>query len=83
MSGLRFQGHERRECEHLPWTRFWSSATIRGSSSTAITFLTRGSILVVRLPVPGPISSTTSVDLSLAFDHQMNSINFWVDSLFV
>jgi hypothetical protein len=35
-----------------------------------MTFFTRGSIFIVRLPVPGPISSTTSVDFSLACTRQ-------------
>jgi hypothetical protein len=35
--------------------------TILGSSSTATTFLALSSSFMVKLPVPGPISSTTSV----------------------
>ena len=45
----------------VPCTRRCSSSTIRGSNSTAITFLAVSSRRMVRLPVPGPISSTTSV----------------------
>ena len=37
--------------------------TMRGSTSTAITFLAFSSSRIVRLPVPGPISKTVSVDL--------------------
>ena len=45
----------------------WSSTTIRGSCSTATTFLQHSSSLSVRLPVPGPISRTVSVALIPAF----------------
>ena len=48
-----------RFCSGLPCTRFVSSAAIRGSISTAITFRAFSKILTVRLPVPGPTSRTT------------------------
>ncbi len=38
-----------------------SQLTIRGSSSIAMTFFAFSSSFIVMLPVPGPISSTTSV----------------------
>ena len=47
-----------RFCSGLPCTRFVTSAAIRGSSSTAMTFLAFSRILTVRLPVPGPTSRT-------------------------
>ena len=37
--------------------------TILWSTSMAMTFFARSSSFMVRLPVPGPISSTTSVHL--------------------
>ena len=43
--------------------RLDSSATMRGSNSIAITFLALYRSSWVRLPVPGPISRTTSVGL--------------------
>lgn len=43
--------------------RLESSATMRGSISMAMTFLALSRRRAVRLPVPGPISSTTSVGL--------------------
>ena len=49
------------------WVQTWSSTTIRGSCSTATTFLQHSSSLSVRLPVPGPISRTVSVALIPAF----------------
>lgn len=49
------------EATHFPCTRFVSSAAIRGSISTAVTCFAFSSILTVRLPVPGPTSSTLSV----------------------
>ena len=52
---------------YVPCTRFCSSTTIRGSNSTAMTFLHASSSFIVMLPVPGPISSTVSVDRSAAF----------------
>ena len=51
---------------HVPCTRFITSAAIRGSISTAVTFLAFSKILTVRLPVPGPTSSTLSVGLRFA-----------------
>ena len=51
----------------VPWTRRWSSRTMRGSNSIAITFFAVSSRRIVRLPVPGPISSTTSVDFTPPF----------------
>mmetsp|Transcript_8529 Transcript_8529/g.21938 ORF Transcript_8529/g.21938 Transcript_8529/m.21938 type:complete len:330 (+) Transcript_8529:1336-2325(+) len=54
-------------CTGVPITRFWSSATIRGSTSHATTFLALSSSLTVMLPVPGPISSTVSVERSPDF----------------
>mmetsp|Transcript_32631 Transcript_32631/g.80430 ORF Transcript_32631/g.80430 Transcript_32631/m.80430 type:complete len:215 (-) Transcript_32631:354-998(-) len=51
----------------VPCTRRCSSSTMRGSNSTAITFLAVSSSRIVRFPVPGPISSTTSVDLTPPF----------------
>mmetsp|Transcript_3469 Transcript_3469/g.5469 ORF Transcript_3469/g.5469 Transcript_3469/m.5469 type:complete len:219 (-) Transcript_3469:309-965(-) len=51
----------------VPCTRRCSSSTMRGSNSTAITFLAVSRRRMVRLPVPGPISSTTSVALTPPF----------------
>lgn len=53
----------------VPCTRFCNSATSLVSISQATTFFTFSSIFTVMLPVPGPISRTTSVfrsaDLSI------------------
>mmetsp|Transcript_14383 Transcript_14383/g.44895 ORF Transcript_14383/g.44895 Transcript_14383/m.44895 type:complete len:209 (-) Transcript_14383:105-731(-) len=51
----------------VPCTRFCSSTTIRGSSSTATTRFATSSSLSVKLPVPGPTSHTTSVERTAAF----------------
>ncbi len=51
----------------VPCTRRCSSSTIRGSNSTATTLFACSRSFMVRFPVPGPISSTTSVDLSPDF----------------
>ena len=53
--------------QRTQWVQTWSSTTIRGSCSTATTFLQHSSSLSVRLPVPGPISRTVSVALIPAF----------------
>lgn len=53
---------------YLPMNRFLTSAAIRGSISTATHFLTFSRIRTVRLPVPGPTSSTTSVGLRNAWE---------------
>lgn len=53
---------------HFPMNRFLTSAAIRGSISTATHFLTFSRIRTVRLPVPGPTSSTTSVGLRNAWE---------------
>jgi hypothetical protein len=53
----------RRAPTHLPMNRFLTSAAMRGSISTATHFLTFSRMRTVRLPVPGPTSSTTSVGL--------------------
>lgn len=47
-------------CTHFPCTRFVSSAAMRGSISTAVHCLHFSRMRTVRLPVPGPTSSTTS-----------------------
>lgn len=52
---------------HLPMKRFLTSAAMRGSISTATHFLTFSRMRTVRLPVPGPTSSTTSVGLRNAW----------------
>lgn len=54
-------------CSALPCTRLVTSAAIRGSTSTAMTFLACSRMRIVRLPVPGPTSSTQSVGLRKAF----------------
>ena len=51
----------------VPCTRLCSSSTMRGSNSMAMTFFAVSSSRMVRFPVPGPISSTTSVDLTPPF----------------
>lgn len=51
-------GQVRRSLPHVPCTRLVTSAIIRGSTSTAMTFLARSKSLTVMFPVPGPISST-------------------------
>src|ERR1700722_19100892 len=38
----------------VPWTRFVTSAAMRGSSSTAMHFFAFSRILTVRFPEPGP-----------------------------
>ena len=43
------------------------SPTMRGSSSMATTRFAFSSSFMVRFPVPGPISSTTSVDFTLNY----------------
>ena len=51
----------------FPCTRFVNSAAILGSISTACNWRTPFSrIFIVRFPVPGPTSRTTSVGLRLA-----------------
>jgi len=59
-------------------TLFVTSATIRGSTSTAIIFLPRSSRAAVRLPVPGPISKMMSVALMPDF-----STIYWTTSGFL
>lgn len=54
-------------CSGRPCTRFVTSAAIRGSSSTAITFFAFSRIRTVKFPVPGPTSRTTSEGLRFAF----------------
>lgn len=54
------------KCTHFPRTRLLNSAAIRGSISTATHFLHFCRILIVRLPVPGPTSSTMSELLRFA-----------------
>lgn len=52
---------------------------MRGSISTATHFLTFSRIRTVRLPVPGPTSSTTSVGLRLALSTMLcATAGFWV-----
>ncbi len=48
--------HARRQAAERRLTILWST-------STATTLRARSSSFIVRLPVPGPISSTTSVGL--------------------
>lgn len=64
----RVMGRERGKVfsTHLPWTRLVNSAAIRGSISTAVHSLHFSRIRTVKLPVPGPISRTESVDLRFA-----------------
>ena len=52
---------------YLPWTRFVSSAAMRGSISTAVQCFAFSNIFTVRFPVPGPTSRTLSVGLRLAW----------------
>ena len=52
---------------YLPWTRFVSSAAMRGSISTAVQCFALSSISTVRFPVPGPTSRTLSVGRRLAW----------------
>lgn len=54
-------------CSGLPCTRLVTSAAIRGSNSTAITFFAFSSIRTVKLPVPGPTSRTVCLDDQYAF----------------
>mmetsp|Transcript_65570 Transcript_65570/g.207396 ORF Transcript_65570/g.207396 Transcript_65570/m.207396 type:complete len:249 (+) Transcript_65570:480-1226(+) len=62
----------------VPWKRRCSSRTMRGSSSTATTFLQHSRSFWVRFPVPGPISSTTSVLLTPAFSTiELTTIGFF------
>merc|ERR1719331_2808061 len=49
-----------------PSTRFLTSRTMRGSNSTATKDFALASNFTVKLPVPGPTSSTASVGRSLA-----------------
>jgi hypothetical protein len=51
-----------------------TSATILGSSYTAITFFPLSRRSCVKLPVPGPIYKITSVDLSADFSTILFSI---------
>jgi hypothetical protein len=52
---------------YLPWTRFVSSAAMRGSISTAVQCFALSNISTVRFPVPGPTSRTLSVGRRLAW----------------
>lgn len=52
-----------RRLEGTPWNCLWSSRTIRESISKTITFLPTSKSFLVTLPLPRPISSTTSVVL--------------------
>ena len=52
---------------YLPWTRFVSSAAMRGSISTAVQCFALSSMSTVRFPVPGPTSRTLSVGRRLAW----------------
>jgi hypothetical protein len=49
---------------------------MRGSRSTAITFFATSSSFNVKLPVPGPISSTISVDFTPACDKKKKASKF-------
>src|SRR5205085_10972316 len=49
-----------RRAVGVPWTRFVTSAAMRGSSSTAIHFFAFSRILTVKFPEPGPTSRTMS-----------------------
>ena len=57
---------------HLPCTRFVNSAAMRGSISTAVTCFAFSNMRTVRLPVPGPTSSTLSVGRKLAYGSCQN-----------
>jgi hypothetical protein len=52
---------------YFPWTRFVSSAAMRGSISTAVQCFAFSNIRTVRFPVPGPTSRTLSVGRRLAY----------------
>jgi hypothetical protein len=62
----RYFGVRRASITYVPCTLLTSSAAILGSASTAVTCFTFSSIRTVRLPVPGPTSSTESVGLRFA-----------------
>jgi hypothetical protein len=57
---------EKSVSTYLPCTRLLSSAAILGSISTAVQVLHFSRMRTVRLPVPGPISRTTSEGRRLA-----------------
>lgn len=52
---------------YFPWTRFVNSAAMRGSISTAVTCFACSRMRTVKLPVPGPTSSTLSVGRRFAY----------------
>ena len=75
-SGLATAGKpcdvNRSQFTHFPWTRFVNSAAMRGSISTAVTCFAFSKMRTVRLPVPGPTSSTLSVGRKLAYGSCQN-----------
>lgn len=52
---------------YVPITLFFTSAIILGSISHAITVFATSNIFTVKFPVPGPTSSTVSVDFNADF----------------
>lgn len=58
----------------VPMTRLVISLAMRGSSSTATSLLAFSRMRTLMLPVPGPISSTVSVGLRLAFSTMASAI---------
>ena len=59
--GMSAQGSGAKEVSSKKFVTAGSRPTMRWSTSTAMTFLAHSSRRIVRLPVPGPISRTTSV----------------------
>ena len=55
-------------------TLFCNSPTIRGSTSTAITFFACSNNFIVKFPVPGPISNTISDGFIFAFSTMLLTI---------
>jgi hypothetical protein len=53
-----------RFCSGFPCTRLVTSAAIRGSSSTAMTFFAFSRIFTVKFPDPGPTSRTIWINVS-------------------
>ncbi len=68
-------------CSGLPCTRLVTSAAMRGSISTATTLRHASRMRTVRLPVPGPTSSTISVGLREALGRKDGVLVGWIVQL--
>lgn len=70
----RDANREEKEVTNFPWTRFVTSAAMRGSISMAMTCFAFSRMRTVRFPVPGPTSRTLSVGRRFAWRGSVSSV---------